>query len=103
MRVRVTPKSARNAIQGLHYEPEGAAALKIALTAPPADGKANAALIALLAGLWRLPKSRFQITGGRSDRRKTVMIAGDAAFILPRLSEWWRDRSARGEPSNRPS
>lgn len=93
--VRVTPRAARAGVRGLHAGPDGHAALKVALTAPPVDGKANAALIALLAKLWRLPKGDFAIVGGSTDRSKTVIITGDSAALAERLRGWlirWRSR-----------
>lgn len=86
VRVRVTPKASRDEIRGLCHDADGSAALKVTLTAPPADGKANAALIGLLARHWRLPKSSLAITSGRSDRRKTVTITGDPAELCRRLA-----------------
>lgn len=72
----------------------GRAHLKVAVTAPPEDGKANAALIALLGKAWKLPKSAFEIVGGATDRRKTLLLRGDSASLLAALT-------ARLESSNR--
>jgi uncharacterized protein len=68
--VRVIPRSSRNAIaweQGV---------LKARLTAPPVDGAANDALIALLAECLGLPKRAISITHGTTGRQKIVEIAG---------------------------
>lgn len=73
--VRLTPKASRVAILGLAPEAGGGMALKVAVTAPPEDGKANAALIKLLAKSWRLPKSAFAIIRGATDRHKLIAIA----------------------------
>ena len=51
-------------------------ALKIKTKAPPADGKANAAVEALIAGLVGVPRSRVSIVRGHSSRSKQVLIAG---------------------------
>jgi uncharacterized protein (TIGR00251 family) len=56
-------------------------ALKVAVTAPPSEGKANAALVALLGRSWRLPKSAIEIVGGAADRRKTLLLRGDPASL----------------------
>ena len=56
----IQPRSSRNAVIGIHGD-----ALKIALTAPPVDGKANKELLKFLAKYFKLPKGGIQIaTGG---------------------------------------
>ena len=57
--VRVHPGARKNSVTGVH-----AGALKIALTAPPVDGKANEALIAFLAETLRLPRARVSSSRG---------------------------------------
>jgi uncharacterized protein (TIGR00251 family) len=71
--VVVRPKSSRNEIAGRHGD-----RLKIKLTAPPADGKANAALISFLAKKLGVPKSSVEIVRGQTSRIKTVRISGIA-------------------------
>jgi uncharacterized protein YggU (UPF0235/DUF167 family) len=93
--VRLTPKAAANRIGPLAETADGGAALKVAVTAAPEHGKANAALLALLAKTWRLPKSALSIAAGASDRRKRIHIAGDSAVLLPMLETWletWLER-----------
>lgn len=79
--VRLTPRARREAIEGIVTEPDGRVALKVAVTAPPESGKANEALIALLGKSWRLPKRAFEIVGGATDRRKTLLVSGDPASL----------------------
>lgn len=88
VRVRVTPKASRDAIQGTCREVGGGIALKVSLTAAAEGGKANAKLIRMLARQWRVPQSRIVITAGQRDRRKTLRIAGDPKDLLPRLAQW---------------
>jgi uncharacterized protein (TIGR00251 family) len=81
--VRIHPGARKNAVTGIH-----AAALKIALTAPPVDGKANDALIEFLAETMRLPRARIAIVAGLTSRTKTIRITGKsaaevAAALLP--------------------
>ena len=64
------------------------AALKVSVTAAPERGKANAALLTLLAKTWRLPKSALTLAVGATDRRKTVHVAGDPDGILQTLKSW---------------
>jgi uncharacterized protein (TIGR00251 family) len=88
VRVRVAPRAAGNRIDGIVGDGEGGAILKVAVTAPPEGGKANAALIKLLAREWRLPKSSLAVTAGASERRKTVSIEGDAWELTKGLTAW---------------
>lgn len=67
--VRVHPGARRTGITGLH---DGA--LKISLQPPPAEGRANEALVDFLAGYFRVPRSSVTITSGQSSRNKTVLI-----------------------------
>lgn len=68
--VVVAPKSSRDAILG-----EYQGRLKIALTAPPVDGKANEALIAFLSKKTNVPKSKIAIARGMTSKRKAVQFA----------------------------
>lgn len=67
--VRVQPRSSQIAIVGIHQD-----ALKIKLTAPPADGAANKQCLQLLAKALGLPKSALKITGGQTSRTKHIRI-----------------------------
>ena len=86
--LKVTPKAARAAIGGVGADADGNAFLKVAVTAAPERGKANAAAIKLLARAWRLPPSSLSIAGGATARRKTMHVAGDAPKLLRQLNEW---------------
>ncbi len=86
--VRVTPKAVADRIGGLIEAADGATALKVAVTAAPEDGKANAATIRLLAQTWKLPARDFSIITGISDRRKVMFIAGEPATLTIFLQKW---------------
>jgi len=90
--VRLTPKASRDKIDGPAPEADGGTVLKASVTAVPEDGKANAALIKMLAKEWRLPKSTFEIVAGATDRRKTLLISGDAAELAQCLDQWMARR-----------
>ena len=61
-------------------------ALKIALTSPPVDGRANEACIEFLAELLAIPRSSVSIVSGQSSRNKVIRITGcTAAYIRDRL------------------
>ena len=91
--IRLQPRARRECIEGLVTEADGRVAFKAAVTAPPEDGKANAALIALLGKSWRLPKSAIEIVGGASDRRKTLLLRGDPASLQATLSAFLASRA----------
>jgi len=75
--VRVHPGARRNAITGIH---DGA--LKVSLTTPPTDGRANQALIAFLAGELRIPRARVTLLTEAASRAKSLRIAGLSAAQL---------------------
>ncbi len=86
--VRLTPKASANRIQGVEPDSAGAPVLKAAVTAVPEGGKANAALLKLLAKAWKLPKTSLCVVSGATARRKVIQIAGDPGELLARLREW---------------
>jgi uncharacterized protein YggU (UPF0235/DUF167 family) len=67
--------------------------LKVAVTAAPEDGKANAAVIALLAREWGVAKSAISVVAGATDRRKLVEIRGPSQELLARLQSWLAART----------
>lgn len=69
--IKVYPRAKKNAITG---ELDGV--LKVSLTAPPADGKANEACVAFFAKLLKVPRSSVSIANGQKGRRKVIRIAG---------------------------
>ena len=73
--VRAQPGAKRTAIAGVYGE-GGAAQLKIAVQAPPVEGRANSALVAFLAELFDLPKSAVEIVSGKLSRSKLFLLRG---------------------------
>lgn len=91
LRLKVAPKAKRNEIGGLIDEPadavSGAArALKVAVTAAPEGGKANEAVVALLAREFGVAKSAISVVSGATDRRKTVEIRGPSAELMQKIA-----------------
>jgi uncharacterized protein (TIGR00251 family) len=82
--LRVQPRARRTALESVGD------ALKAAVTAPPEDGKANDAVIALLSEEWRLPKSAFAVIKGAAARSKTVSVKGEPAALATRIVGWMR-------------
>lgn len=72
--VRVQPRARKNAIAG-----EIGDALKITLTAPPVEGRANDACIHFLADFLKVPRSSITIAAGETSRNKVIRVAGIAA------------------------
>ncbi|UCH74157.1 MAG: DUF167 domain-containing protein [Rhodospirillales bacterium] len=86
--VRLTPKAAGNRIAGNMREASGERILKVSVTAAPEAGKANAALLKLLAAAWKLPKSSLAVVAGLTARRKVVLVRGEPDALIARLKEW---------------
>jgi uncharacterized protein (TIGR00251 family) len=81
LRVRVTPRARREGVVGIH---DGA--LRVAVRAPPERGKANQAVLDLLAAELGLPRAALAIASGAAARDKAVRITGiDAAELRRRL------------------
>jgi uncharacterized protein (TIGR00251 family) len=72
--VKVQPRARKSAIVG-----EVGEALKLALTAPPIEGRANQACIEFLAELLNVPRSSVTIAAGQSSRNKVIRVAGLSA------------------------
>jgi len=75
--VRLTPGGGRDAIDGVEQHADGRAYVKARVSAVPEDGKANKALIVLLAKKLRLPKSSITIISGETARKKILRIDTD--------------------------
>jgi len=69
--IKLQPRARKNAITGQVGD-----ALKVSLTAPPVDGKANQACIEFFANLLKVPRSSVTIASGQSSRNKVIRIAG---------------------------
>ena len=82
--VHVQPRASRNAVLGWHGE-DADSALKVALTAPPVDGAANAALVDFLAEHFGLKRSQIRLLRGDSSRHKLLELTGDEAALRARL------------------
>jgi uncharacterized protein (TIGR00251 family) len=80
--LHVQPRAGRNELAGLHGE-----ALKLRLTTPPVDGRANKAVIAFLAGLLGVSKSAIHIKSGLHSRSKKVVLTGIDEKTVRRLLE----------------
>ncbi|MGI9482555.1 MAG: DUF167 domain-containing protein [Hyphomicrobiales bacterium] len=77
LRVRVTPKSSANRIDGFYHADDGAVSLIVRVTAQPEKGTANKAVIETLAKGLGYAKSKLSITAGETSRNKTVLIRSE--------------------------
>ena len=76
LQLKVIPKSSRNRIVGWVGD-----RLKVQVTAPPERGKANEAVIEVLAEALGIPRNQIRITAGETAPLKTFEIAGDEALL----------------------
>ena len=78
LRVRLSPNSSCCFCSGIWVNAEGTEFLKTGVTEVPEKGKANAALIKLLAKQFKVAKSAVKLISGETDRCKKVMVSGDS-------------------------
>lgn len=82
--VRVVPRASRTALAGIVGEGDHAA-LKVALHAPPMEGRANAALIEFIATLLQVRRADVAIAGGERSRAKTILVRGRTAAEIQQI------------------
>ncbi len=85
LQVWLTPKSSSARVEGA-ADRGGRTVLKVLVTAAPEDGKANAALLAVLAEWLGLPKSSLSIQAGHKSRLKAVLVAGRPDELLKEVT-----------------
>ena len=85
--VNAAPKVSHNAVVGVMETPDGHA-LKVAVTAPPDKGKANAAVAVVVAKALGVSKSAVRVVSGATDCGKLLRIDGDPV-ALPALAKKW--------------
>ncbi len=83
---RLTPKGGRDAIEGVARLADGRSVLIARVRAAPEDGRANAALCALIADRLALSASSVRLVGGMKSRLKEVAVSGDTAALIVRLT-----------------
>ncbi len=85
--VRLTPRAAHDRIDGFETGADGLGYLAARVRAVPERGKANGALVALLADGLDIRKSDMSVIGGATGRLKRIEIAGDPDLIQARLAK----------------
>ena len=86
LRVRVVPRASRTGVAGVH---DGA--LRVRLAAPPANGKANAALVRFLSRALGVPRTGVRIVGGAAGRSKVLEVDASVAHMDAALRALLRD------------
>jgi uncharacterized protein YggU (UPF0235/DUF167 family) len=86
VRVRVTPRGGRDAIDGVEVLSDGRRVLKVRVRAAPHDGAANEAVRRLLARSLGLPASAVSLEAGATARLKTFLISGEGDRLAAALS-----------------
>jgi uncharacterized protein len=81
--VRLTPRASRDSVDGLKED-----RIQARVRAVPEDGRANAALVELVADEIGVPKSTVEVTAGHTARLKSVSIKGDVAALEARVTAW---------------
>ena len=84
--LRVTPNAGRDGIDGAETRDDGSSVLRVRVTAVPDKGRANAAVIALMAKALGVSKSAISLRSGETSRFKTLAVAGPAAELSARLT-----------------
>jgi hypothetical protein len=84
--IRLQPGAGANRIDGVEEMADGRRRLRVRVTAAPEKGKANKAMIKLLAKQWKWPAGSLQVVGGRSSRDKTIAVAGEPAALMAHLT-----------------
>jgi uncharacterized protein (TIGR00251 family) len=91
LKLRVAPGASRNVVTGFYQDANGDMSLKVMTTAQPEKGKANKAVIAILAKHFKQSKSTFEVIAGETDRNKMVLVRGAQSvvksWLLPALDE----------------
>ena len=77
LHVRVTPRASKNKVVGWE-----SGALRVRVTAPPVDGRANRAVLTLLAEAFGVPQSSVILVGGEHGRDKLVRVRGESVQAL---------------------
>ncbi|ODT51271.1 DUF167 family protein [Devosia sp. 63-57] len=84
LHLRVTPNAGRDAIDGAEIRDDGSCVLRVRVSAVPDKGKANAAVIVLMAKALGTAKSTISLVSGDTSRQKTLVVSGDATVLAER-------------------
>ena len=88
--MRLTPKANAARVDGIAKLSDGRSVLAVRVSAPPENGKANAALLKLLAEQFGWPQSDISVASGTRSRVKRIVVAGDPLVLAQRLENWFK-------------
>ncbi len=89
LHLKVTPQASVNKIADVGIDGQGAAFLRVYVTAVADGGKANSALLKLLSKSWKIPKSSVKIVRGKNQRFKVIEIIGDPDDLYRKLTQYF--------------
>lgn len=84
--MRVTPNAGQDRVEGVAIRDDGTAVLRLRVTAVPDKGRANVAVIVLLAKLLGVPKSSISVANGETARLKTIAVAASGAALAAAIA-----------------
>ncbi|WP_439599671.1 DUF167 family protein [Devosia sp.] len=87
LHLRVTPNAGLDRIDGFETRDDGTTVLRVRVKAVPDKGKANAAVIGLLARTLGVPKSAITLVSGDTARLKTVQVGGDPEALAAAIAK----------------
>jgi len=99
--LRVTPRGGAARIDGLGHDADGNSFLKLRVSEAPEKGKANTAVIKLLAAEWKLPRSCLNIVAGAGDRNKRLEITGNPQALYENIALWCQKAGLALDPTEK--
>jgi uncharacterized protein len=84
--VRLLPRAKADRLLAVAEAAEGGRVLRASVTAPPEGGRANEALLQLLARAWHLPRRDLSIVAGAGSRNKAVRVAGNPQQLIDKIA-----------------
>jgi uncharacterized protein (TIGR00251 family) len=84
--IRLVPRAKTDRLVAIGAAAEGGRVLKATVTAPAESGRANEALLQLLAQAWHIPRRDLSIIQGLTSRNKAVRIAGDPQQLIKKIA-----------------
>lgn len=86
MAIRLLPRARVDPLVAIASATDGRRVLKATVTAPPDAGRANEALLQLLARAWHIPRRDISIISGLTSRNKAVRVAGDPQRLIEKIA-----------------
>lgn len=91
--IKLTPKSSKNEIKEFKRYADGFVYVRVSVTSPPENNKANKALIRLLKKVWK--PNNVEILSGEKSRQKKILLKGNSGTILANITAWMDQNNKR--------